>query len=378
MTTNLATPQFEDILKLNSFTEVWAIELADIDDCLSGNNPDSFKSLMGGIGKKVQAKTGLNENDQHATLAGVLGGLGVLGSVAGLALAAGSVGLGIDGVNDFKTINKADDTERLLVFKKRSLASANWDTVTSLIEHVQSWLLPRLNSRIVDLTAVLQASQGHQVVTERLSLYEKGVAEIKDALEALKRRERTLHTEWDKKFKGYSERAAETRKIYEEARRGVELSVKALLFDRTAGAAKLDEIESNYARLRCSCSTMFSGCENLASEDSPYCLEHTCFESECTEMVADKSRYCKKHGNQLADVSAHFPKHLQAAGMKSEDFAKPKETFNSSPKDKQSVNDEQETASTPTATTAMGKKRAWNRTVVWIFAVVFTIWSLEI
>ena len=288
-------------LSLSALSRVWVIEKDDIDERLLGNNPDSIQTLLSQTGKDIEQKTGVSSVDQ-------LGLLSLIPGVSAVAMGVAAVGLGIDGVKNFKLIDKADDTERLLELRFLPVGKLNWDWAERLATHTRSWLQPRLESRLQGLNEVLKASQGHQTVAERIALYEKSLVELRMVLAALDGRLDELNGMRTERYRTYAAQSAEAQRIYRDAKQAVELSAAALMFDRTAAAQKIDEIEQNYKRLKCFYSGALTGCDGVACDGLGYCPQHLCFEPGCTEAVQEKSRYCKEHGEQLTYITAEMPK----------------------------------------------------------------------
>ncbi|MDO9485024.1 MAG: hypothetical protein Q7K25_03075 [Actinomycetota bacterium] len=295
-------------LSLSAFPAVWAFELADIDDRLSGNDPDSFANWLGGHSKKIANKTGVDGNDQ-------IGLIGMIPGVRHVAMAGAAVGMGVDLFNSFDTIKKADRTQRLLTLSEKPEIVPNWDTVEMLIEHIDTWLLPVLNRRKEVLRQVNSASGGNQTVTDRIRLYEAGIAELNAAQIWLRGKEAEFKAAYKARELVYVEGANRAHRVYGEAKKAVNLSVDALLMDRTAGNQKVEEIERGYAALRCLQGGLLSQCENLRVEGGDFCLTHTCSSPGCSKSVAKSSHYCSDHGKQLQDVNAFMPKLLAKNGM---------------------------------------------------------------
>ncbi|MES2188760.1 MAG: hypothetical protein V4454_01455 [Pseudomonadota bacterium] len=295
-------------LSLETLSKIWAFELADIDDRLSGNDPDSFASWLGGHSKKIHDKTGVDGNDQ-------IGLIGMIPGVRHVAIAGAAVGMGVDLFNSFDTIKKADRTQRLLTLSEKPEMVPNWDTVEMLIEHIETWLLPVLNRRKEVLQQVNSASGGNQTVIDRISLYESGVVELQAAVVWLRGKEAEFKAAYKARELAYVEGANKAHRVYGEAKKAVNLSVDALLMDRTAGNQKLEEIERGYAALRCMQGGVLSQCENLRVEGGDFCLTHTCSSPGCSRTVAKSSHYCSDHGKQLQDVNAFMPKLLAKNGM---------------------------------------------------------------
>ena len=199
-------------LSLRSLPEVWALELADIDDRLSGNDPDSFANWLGGHSKKFENKTGADKNDQ-------IGLIGMIPGVRHAALAGAAIGMGVDLFNSFDTMKKADRTQGLLaVFEKPELVP-NWDNVEMLIEHIEIWFLPVLNRRKGVLQQVNSASGGNQTVTDRVMLYESGMAELEAALLWFRTRESEFKQAYKSREAVYVEGANSAHRVYGEAKK---------------------------------------------------------------------------------------------------------------------------------------------------------------
>ncbi|MDI1238644.1 MAG: hypothetical protein PSV26_14275 [Polaromonas sp.] len=293
---------------LSTFSEVWTLELADIDDRLSGNDPDSFANWLGGYSKKFENITGADANEQ-------IGIVGMIPGVRHAAVAGAAIGMGVDLINSFDTIKQADRTQRLLALSEKPEMVPNWDTVEMLIEHIETWLLPVLNRRREVLQQVNSASGGNQTVTDRVTLYQSGIAELNAALVWLRSKQADFKQAYKARESVYVEGANRALRVYAEAKKAVNLSVNALLMDRTAGNQKLDEIERGFAALRCTQGGVLSKCENLACEGSDFCLAHSCYIQTCTMSVAKNSHYCTVHGKQLQDVTAFMPKLLAKNGL---------------------------------------------------------------
>lgn len=206
-------------LSLSALHEVWAIELADIDDRLSGTDPDSFVHWLGGHSKKIHDKTGVDGNDQ-------IGLIGMIPGVRHVAMAGAAVGMGIDLFNSFDTIKKADRTQRLLALSEKPEIVPNWDTVEMLIEHIETWLLPVLNRRKEVLQQVNSASGGNQTVTDRIKLYEAGIAELNAAQIWLRAKEAELKAAYKARELVYVEGANKAHRVYGEAKKAVTCGCK--------------------------------------------------------------------------------------------------------------------------------------------------------
>lgn len=288
--------------------EVWSIEKDDIEERLLGNDPDSLQTTFAQTGKDIEQSTGMSKSDQLGLLSLIPGANSVVMGVAAL-------GAGLDLHRNFQLLAKADDTERLLELNKLPVKALNWDWAERLANHVRTWLMPRLEARVEGLNKVLKASQGHQAVTDRISLYEGALEELRRVLVALDARIADLQTEQHDRYKDYAYQSAEAQRIYRDAKQGVELSAAALLYDRAAAAQKIDEIEENYKRLKCVHFYALSRCESIACEGFGFCPQHLCFELGCSDAVEEKSRYCKEHNKQLTDVTAFMPKLLEKNGL---------------------------------------------------------------
>ncbi|MES2279893.1 MAG: hypothetical protein V4542_00620 [Pseudomonadota bacterium] len=295
-------------LNLETLSKIWAFELADIDDRLSGNDPDSFANWLGGHSKKIANKTGVDGNDQ-------IGLIGMIPGVRHVAMAGAAVGMGVDLFNSFDTIKKADRTQRLLTLSEKPEMVPTWDTVEMLIGHIDTWLLPVLNRRKEVLQQVNSASGGNHTVTDRIELYEAGIAELNAAQIWLRGKEAEFKAAYKARELVYVEGANRAHRVYGDAKKAVNLSVDALLMDRTAGNQKLDEIERGYAALRCTQGGLLSQCENLRVEGGDFCLSHTCSSPGCSKTVAKSSHYCSDHGKQLQEVNAFMPKVLAKNGL---------------------------------------------------------------
>ena len=308
MMTEVLNQQSHAVFSLSSLREVWAFELSDIDDRLSGNDPDSFSNWLGEQHKNIESKTGVEKSLQF-------GLIGMIPGVRNVAMAGAAVGLGVDLFNNLDTVKKADRTQRLLALSEEPELVPNWDTVEMLIEHIDTWLLPVLNRRNEVLQQVNLASGGNQTVTDRLTLYESGIGELNAALIWLRLKEGKFKQAYKSLESVYVDGANTARKVYGEAKKAVNLSVDALLMDRTSGNEKLEEIERSYAKLRCNHGGVLSRCENLRVEGGDFCLTHTCSNSACSKSVAKSSHYCSEHGKQLQDVNAFMPKLLAQNGL---------------------------------------------------------------
>ena len=296
------------LFSLISLSEVWTFELSDIDDRLSGNDPDSFSNWLSGQHKNIESKTGVEKSLQF-------GLIGMIPGVRHVAMAGAAIGMGVDLINNLDTIKRADRTQRLLALFDEPELVPNWDTVEMLIEHTDTWLLPVLNRRNEVLQQVNSVSGGNQTVSDRITLYELGIAELKAVLVWLRRKEAEFKAAYQARELVFVEGANKAHRVYGEAKKAVKLSVDALLMDRTAGNQKLEDIERGYAALRCTHGGVLSRCENLVCDGTNFCLSHSCCTSGCTINADKKSHYCTKHGKQLMEVTAFLPKLLAKNGL---------------------------------------------------------------
>jgi hypothetical protein len=283
--------------------KVWAYEIADIDDRLVLGDKEGFQRWYQNMGKKV------DPNTQNMFLNLIPGG-------AAAAILVGSIGVSIDGFKDYELRKAADGTERLLATESLGISQLNWDSVEYLLAHCAVWLKPLLEGRLESLQTVALAG-GSELATERAALYERAVAEVHSAMELLKRRLEDHRQDWRARQEAYSRSSAEKKSQHKAKLNEVELLAKALLIDREIGEARAEEINGSFRRLRCDHTTLLlSDCDRLATDDTPFCLEHKCFKEGCGSQSTKGSHYCKDHGAELEHVEAFFPKFCADRGLK--------------------------------------------------------------
>lgn len=302
------TPQ-ED---LAFFRQVWAFELHDIDERLSGKNPDSSMTWAKGLSDSVAQKTGADKNAQLAVMSLIPGG-------AALTMMAGALAGAADLVDNLALHKKANLTAQLLAVSEKADEQISWDAAESLLEHMSTWLLPRLKSREQTLQDVLKASGGHQIVQDRLDLYVKALGDWRLLYNRLEKVKTERVSAFTARYSGYTAYVDDVQRTYRDGKKAIELSASALLLAKEEAAAKLEELEAGYARLQCCYSTGFSGCDKLAAHGEAYCTEHKCFTEGCGNQVAKKSHYCEQHADGLRQVEAVLPQTMRQAGIKTPD-----------------------------------------------------------
>lgn len=296
---NMTITGDNNVLSLETVRLVWAIELKDLDERLiGGNDPNSRLNKIEETYVDVQRKTGAEKSTQNMLLATI----GNLTGATGLIMAGIAIVGGLDILDAQKVLRKAEVTEKLLELSKRPISSVNWDTLISLIDNIENWLVPILAKRIESLAEILQISS-NTLAQERLETYLKAVEELEVALATLKDKAKEFSDRWFQELKVYEAESQNALEGHEAEKRQLVLENEALLINKAEFISKSREIKDKYTSLECA----EFGCHRLATSNSAYCFYHKCFAPACSDHASEPSHYCEAHEDKFDSQGVNLP-----------------------------------------------------------------------